>query len=265
MPWTPDVTSDLELALELADVADGISLARFRAPDLAVESKADGSPVTEVDTAIERAMREHLARHRPGDAFLGEEFGGEEGARRWVVDPIDGTRSYLRGLPGWATLIALQRDGEVVTAVASAPAAGGRFWAARAQGAYRDGRPIHVSKVGDLAAATMMVPSLGRRGRTGLESRWVALADRCFQARAYGNALTHLYVAAGMADIGLGAGGRLWDYAPFQLIIEEAGGVFTDVTGAPRADTGSAVSTNGILHPAVLEALVDPALELPLD
>ncbi|HEX7277087.1 MAG TPA: inositol monophosphatase family protein, partial [Acidimicrobiales bacterium] len=142
---------DLTLALELADLADGISMARFRAVDLLVTTKPDLTPVTEADHAVEDALRRHLGVVRPGQAFLGEERGDNScasgAAARWIVDPIDGTKNYVRGVPVWATLIALQRDGRMVAGVVSAPALGRRWWAARGEGAFADGHPIRVSQV----------------------------------------------------------------------------------------------------------------------
>ncbi len=255
---------DLTLALELADIADGISMARFRAIDLLVETKPDLTPVTEADHAVEEALRRKLGVARPGQAILGEE-GGQDAcssgaAARWIVDPIDGTKNYVRGVPVWATLIALQRDGRMVAGVVSAPALGRRWWAARGEGAWADGRRIHVSRVAAVEDAFISYDGLERFDDSAAavplaDGRLLHLARRCWRSRGLGDFWSHVLVAEGAVDIAAEPEVSLWDVAPIQVIVEEAGGRFTDLAGEARADGGSAVSTNGLLHDEVLAAL----------
>ncbi|MGZ4397093.1 MAG: inositol monophosphatase family protein [Gaiellaceae bacterium] len=241
--------ADLALAQELATVADGMSFARFRAADLRVDTKPDLTPVTEADRAIERRLRELLASRRPDDAILGEEEGASgEAPRRWIIDPIDGTRNYSRGIPVFATLIALECDGVIELGVVSAPALGRRWWAARGAGAYADGQPIHVSRVERIEDA---VVSLGAPPQQAL----AALARRAWHPRGFGDFWQHMLVAEGAVDVAVDPMMSLWDCAALQPIVEEAGGAFSDLTGRPWPDGGSGLSSNGLLHEAVLEAL----------
>ncbi len=251
--------ADLTLALELADIADGISMARFRALDLLVATKPDLTPVTEVDHAVEDALRRKLGVARPGQAVLGEERGEDvcaSGASaRWIVDPIDGTKNYVRGVPVWATLIALQRDGRMVVGVVSAPALGRRWWAGRGEGAWADGRRIQVSKVAAVEDAFISYDGLERFDDSPKDGRLLHLARRCWRSRGLGDFWSHVLVAEGAVDIAAEPEVSLWDVAPIQVIVEEAGGRFTNLEGEARADGGSAVSTNGLLHDEVLAAL----------
>ena len=247
---------DLALALELADLADAITLERFRASDLVVETKPDLTPVTEVDRAVEQALRKRLAEERPGHAVVGEEFGAAGGGEaRWIIDPVDGTKNYLRGIPVFATLIALERDGALALGVVSAPALHRRWWAARGHGAFADGRPIHVSNVGDLGDAVLAYASLGSWEEHGLGEQFVGLARRCWRTRGFGDFWCHMLVAEGAADLAAEPEVALWDLAAPLVVVEEAGGRLTDLGGAARADGGSVVTTNGLLHDRVLAAL----------
>jgi histidinol-phosphatase len=250
---------DLTLALELADTADAISMARFRATDLLVETKPDLTPVTEVDHAVEDALRRRLGVARPGQAIIGEERGEDvcssASAARWIVDPIDGTKNYVRGVPVWATLIALQRDGRMVVGVVSAPALGRRWWAARGEGAWADGHPIHVSRVAVVEDAFISYDGLERFDGSATDGRLLRLARRCWRSRGLGDFWSHVLVAEGAVDIAAEPEVSVWDVAPIQVIVEEAGGRFTNLAGEARADGGSAVSTNGLLHDEVLAAL----------
>jgi len=247
--------ADLSLALELADLADGITRSAFRSQDLVVSTKPDLTPVTDADKKVEEVLRAKLAEARPEDAVLGEEFGssGPSGARRWIIDPIDGTKNFVRGIPVWATLIALHDEqGKGLVGVASAPVLGRRWWAARGEGAFANGEPINVSAVGRLQDAQVSYSSI---------SGWpspaplLALAARVWRTRAFGDFWSHLLVAEGAADVGLDPIVSLWDLAALQVIVEEAGGRFTDLAGVARADGGSAVTTNGRLHDDVLAVL----------
>jgi histidinol-phosphatase len=254
---------DLAFGLELADLADAISLPRFRADDLVVHTKPDMTPVSEADRAVEQAIRERVARARPGDVVLGEEFGTGEGRQeeapssgcRWIVDPIDGTKNYVRGIPVWATLIALERDGEVVAGLASAPALHRRWWAVRGQGSFADGKPLSVSKVERLGDVQLTFGGLRTWRKYGLLDRFLDLASRCWRVRGFGDFWMHMLVAEGSADIAVEMEVNLWDLAVPKLILEEAGGRFTDLSGTPTAEGGSALSTNGLLHDEVLEIL----------
>ena len=239
---------DLSLARELADAADAISLGRFGAHDLVVETKPDLTPVTEADRAIEAMIRDRLASERPRDGVLGEEFGtAGEAHRRWIVDPIDGTRNYARRVPVWATLIALEEDGELRLGVVSAPALGRRWWAAKGGGAFANGEPIQVSAVGRAEDAVLCF---------ALENGLPELASRCWHARGFGDFWAHMLVAEGGADGAIDANGvSVWDLAAVRIVIEEAGGRFTDASGVARIDGGSAVSSNGLLHGELLEAI----------
>jgi histidinol-phosphatase len=236
----------------LADEADAIALGRFRGRDLVVSTKPDQTPVTEADAAVEDALRARIAAERPADGFLGEETGETRGASgaRWIVDPVDGTRNYSRGIPVWATLIALERGGEVELGVVTAPALHRRWWAVRGGGAFADGEPVHVSGVRRLEDAvfsfndaSLRLPGVSR------------LAERAWHARAFGDFWAHMLVAEGAVDACVDPIVSLWDIAAVSVIVEEAGGAFTDLRGVRRLDGGSGVSTNGHLHEAVLRAL----------
>ncbi|HUR22303.1 MAG TPA: histidinol-phosphatase [Acidimicrobiales bacterium] len=247
---------DLALALELADLADAMTLARFRDLDLVVSTKPDLTPVTEVDRLVEQDLRERIGAARPGHAVLGEEYGSEgAGAWRWVLDPIDGTKNYVRGIPVWATCIALQHDDEVTVGVVSAPALGRRWWAARGEGAFAGGQRIQVSKVARVGDAHMSYDSVQGFESHGLGERFLGLARRCWRTRGLGDFWSHVLVAEGAVDIAVEPEVSVWDVAAIQVIIEEAGGRFTDLAGVARPDGGSAVSTNGLLHDEVLAAL----------
>ena len=237
-------------------MADAMTLARFRDTNLVVSTKPDLTPVTEADRSVERALRRHIIAARPGHAVMGEEYGLEgAGAWRWILDPIDGTKNYVRGIPIWATCIALQHDDTVTVGVVSAPALGRRWWAARGEGAFAGGEPIQVSKVAAVADAQMSYDSVQGFGPHGLETRFLDLARRCWRTRGLGDFWSHVLVAEGAVDIAVEPEVSVWDVAGIQVIVEEAGGRFTDLSGVARPDGGSAVSTNALLHDEVLAAL----------
>jgi histidinol-phosphatase len=211
--------TDLELALTLADLSDRISLPRFGAADLVVDTKPDMSPVTDTDRAVEEAPRAHLARERPGDAVVGEEFGDDGDAwMRWIIDPIDGTKNFIRGVPVWATLIAVERAGELVAGVVSAPAMGRRWWAARGEGAFADGRPIRVSRVAALHDAHLSHASFASWERHGRGERFLTLARCVWRSRGFGDFWQHMLVAEGGVDVAVEPEVELWDLAPIQVI-----------------------------------------------
>lgn len=252
--------SDLALALELADLADDITLGRFLAADLVVDSKPDRTWATEADRAAEIALRQLIQAARPGHAVVGEELGATgDGPWRWVLDPIDGTSNYVRGVPVFATLIALQHEGEGVVGVVSAPALRRRWWAARGDGAFAahagEVRPVHVSAVAQVEDAHLAYDDVPEFEAHGIGDQFLALCRRCWRTRGFGDFWGHVLVAEGAVDVAVEPVVALWDLAALQVIVEEAGGRFTDLSGRPTPEGGSAVSTNGLLHDEVLAAL----------
>ena len=247
---------DLRLALELADAADEITMKHFRLATLEVRTKHDLTPVSEADEAVERMIRERLARERPDDGIVGEEFGaGGSTRRRWIIDPIDGTKNYVRGIPVFATLIGLEEDGVITTGVVSAPALGRRWSASRGSGAFCNGTAMRVSQIATLAEAHITYDSVTDFDRFGLGEKFLALVRRCGRARGFGDFWIHMLVAEGAVEIAVEPQVAAWDIAAIQVIVEEAGGRFTDLKGNARHDGGSGVSTNGVLHETVLEQL----------
>jgi histidinol-phosphatase len=243
----------------MADAADDVATRRFRALDLRVETKPDLTPVTDADRMVEETLRNTLRRARPRDAVHGEEFGRTGyGPRCWVIDPIDGTKNYVRGVPVWATLIALMEGDEVVVGLVSAPALSRRWWAARGGGAWT-GRSLakatrcRVSGVCELRDASLSYSSLtGWEEQDRLEG-FLGLARTVWRTRAFGDFWSHVMVAEGVVDVSTEPDVSLWDVAAVQVIVEEAGGAFSDLSGKRDPAGGSVVCTNGLLHSAVLE------------
>jgi histidinol-phosphatase len=256
-------SADLALALRLADAADAITGTRFRARDLAVRSKPDRTPVTDADTAVEDAVRAMLAEARPDDNVAGEERGGTVTAkgRHWLLDPIDGTKNFLRGLPVWASLIALVEDGTPVVGVISAPLLGRRWSAAAGAGAWlRDGAGEHrlsVSGVSALPDAYLSTTHLGSWVEHHSREAYLRLVDGCWENRAFGDFWQHCLVAEGAIDLAAEAIVNPWDVAAAQVLVTEAGGRFTDLSGRARFDGGSALSSNGLLHDDALGLLAE--------
>ncbi|MEV6349856.1 histidinol-phosphatase [Actinoplanes sp. NPDC051851] len=256
---------DLALAHTLADTADAISMARFRALDLKVESKPDLTPVSDADTAVERAIRSTLARARPRDGVLGEEFGRSEaaagpGSRHWVIDPIDGTKNFVRGVPIWGTLIALMEGDTPVAGLVSAPALGRRWWAARGLGAYAGKHQhaasrIEVSQVRKLADASFCYASLTGWQENGRLPAILDVILGTWRSRAYGDFYGYMLLAEGALDAMVEPELSLWDMAALIPIVTEAGGKVTDLDGRATADKSSVIATNGLLHESVLTAL----------
>ena len=254
------VADDIDLALRMADEADVLTLDRFGALDLRVDTKPDLTPVTDADESAEQLLRGLLSTHRPDDAVLGEEFGGTavfEG-RQWVLDPIDGTKNFVRGVPVWSTLIALLVDGVPVVGVVSAPALGRRWWAGAGEGAFTSfngtTRRISVSGVATLDAASLSFSDL----TTGWDERrgqFLELTDAVWRVRGYGDFWSYCLVAEGAVDMVVEPEVKIWDLAPLDILIREAGGRFTNVEGSPGPHGGSAVGTNGPLHDEVLRRL----------
>jgi histidinol-phosphatase len=259
-----DWSDDLRLAHELADAADVVTMSRFLAGDLVVESKPDLTPVTDADRATERELRERLEQARPDDAVVGEEYGDSgTSSRRWVIDPIDGTKNFVRGVPVWSTLIALQANEETVVGVVSAPALNRRWWAASGSGAWtgssvRDARRCRVSQVADLSDAYLGYSSLFGWEKLGRLPQFLDLMRTVWRTRGFGDFWSHMMVAEGVVDVSCEPEVFLWDLAALQVVVTEAGGRFTDLSGLARSDGGSVVCSNGLLHDAVLDALSPP-------
>jgi histidinol-phosphatase len=257
----PGYANELKLAARLADAADAITTDRFRALDLTFERKPDRTPVTDADTAVEDKLRTILAAERPGDDVAGEERGGSvpETGRAWVIDPIDGTKNFLRGLPVWATLIALVEDGIPVVGMMSAPLLGRRWWASTGDGAWLSDvageRRLAVSGVSSLEDAYLSTTDLGSWTEYHSREKYLELVDACWESRALGDFWQHCLVAEGALDVAAEAIVNPWDVAAAQVLITEAGGRFSDLTGKPGFAGGSALSTNGLLHDAALGIL----------
>ena len=258
-----DLKSDLELAIRLADIADEISLKRYQALDLVVETKPDLSPVTDADKAVEKAIRNEITKVRADDLVVGEEFGSPDslaGKYYWVIDPIDGTKNYLRGVPTWATLIGLiDPNGDVVVGVVSAPALARRWWAAKGLGAktqFSSGSnsgeitELKVSKVSKLSDASVSYSDLVGWG--GRKDKFVALQEKVWRTRGHGDFWSHMLVAEGAVDIAVEPSLSLWDMAALDVIVREAGGKFTNLEGKDGPHGASAISSNGLLHDAFI-------------
>ncbi|MEJ7800651.1 MAG: inositol monophosphatase family protein [Ilumatobacter sp.] len=257
---TRSVDDDLAFALSLADDADAYTLPRFEATDFTLGWKDDRSEVTEADRGAESLLAARVLAERPADAFFGEEHGsqGETGSPwRWIVDPIDGTSGFVRGIPVWATLIALTHpDHGVSVAVVSAPAMGHRWWAAAGHGAFVDGTPCHVSDVADLASAQVSVTLNHGWDELGLTGELVAILHEARRARGFGDFWQHCLVAEGALDLAIDAVGVApYDIAAVRLIVEEAGGIFTDRFGVATHEHPTAISSNGALHARIVERL----------
>jgi histidinol-phosphatase len=253
---------DLMLALALADRADTLTRARFGALDLHVDTKPDLTPVTDADRAVESDLREMLGRDRPDDSILGEELGGTTtfSGRQWIIDPIDGTKNFVRGVPVWASLIALLENGVPLVGVVSAPALQRRWWAARGRGAFvavgdDPLRPLSVSSVAQLDSASLSFSSLSGWAQRGLRERFVELTDAVWRVRAYGDFLSYCLVAEGAVDIAAEPEVSVWDLAALDILVREAGGKLTSLDGTAGPHGGSAVATNGLLHEQVLTRL----------
>jgi histidinol-phosphatase len=253
---------DLRLAHAAADAADAVTMSRFLASDLQVEAKPDLTPVSDADRASETTIRAILERERPDDDVLGEEYGatGDGTGRRWVIDPIDGTKNYVRGVPIWATLIGLQQDGQTVAGVVSAPSLGRRWWAAQGGGAWtgpsvRDARACRVSRVSALADGYLAYSSLSGWRDLDRLPQFLGLVDAVWRTRGFGDFLSHMLVAEGAVDCSAEPQVSLWDLAALQIVVTEAGGRFSDLSGVERADGGSVVCSNGLLHDELLELI----------
>lgn len=290
------LNEDLQLALRLADAADEITRARFLALDLHISTKPDKTPVTDADKAVEQAIIDILSVERGEDYMLGEEFGEQEGRvaehhnpaadhphRQWIIDPIDGTSNFLRGVPVWATLISLAVDGVPVLGVVSAPALGKRWWGSKGNGAWVDEshdplatiplpedlegiveqpmvalgtpRQLKVSDVSSLDDASLSYNSLQQWDQAGYLDELVALSRKVWRTRAYGDMWSYMLVAEGLIDIAGEFDLKPYDMAALMPIVIEAGGTFTSIDGHADIWHGSALATNGVLHDTVLAQL----------
>jgi histidinol-phosphatase len=249
-------TDDLLLAQELADIADAITLARFKALDLVVETKPDRSEVTDADRATELAIKAKLAEKRPEDGVIGEEFGSSEGNNRvWIIDPIDGTANFLRGVPVWATLIALVIDGKPVVSVVSAPALGRRWWGSPGEGSKTrdlDGsvRKLEVSKVTSIEDASLSYNNLQLWDRAGMLDSLVGLSRKVWRTRAYGDFWSYMLLAEGALEIVAEHDLKIYDIAALVPIVEQSGGQISALNGPLTPETSSVLATNGLLHAA---------------
>jgi len=257
---------DLRLAHVLADSVDSQTMSRFKALDLRIETKPDLTPVTDADKSAEDASRGQVSRPLPGAALLGGEFGSSgHGSRRWIIDPIDGTKNFVRGVPVWATLIALVDEGEPVVGVVSAPALGKRWWAAKGAGAYM-GRSLaaatrlKVSNISELSDASRSYSSLGGWKQRGNLDEFLGLTEEVWRTRAYGDFWSYCLVAEGAVDIACEPELNLYDMAALVPIVTEAGGRFTSLDGEDGPFGGNALATNSILHSEVLKRL-NPGLD----
>jgi len=263
MNLRPGYDDDLRLAHVIADQVDSVTMSRFKALDLHVETKPDLSPVSDADKTAEEVIRGQLSRARPRDAVHGEEMADTgHGPRRWVVDPIDGTKNFVRGVPVWATLIGLLDGDQVVLGLVSAPALGRRWWAAQGSGAWTGkslaaASRLQVSAVDRLADASLSYSSLSGWEERGLLNPFLDLTRRTWRTRAYGDFWSHVLVAEGAVDLSAEPELALHDMAALVPIVTEAGGTFTSIRGVPGPFGGSALVSNGRLHQAALDVL-DP-------
>ena len=251
---------DLRLGHVIADMVDSLTMSRFQAADLRVETKPDLTPVTDADKDAEELVRTQLRRTRPRDAVVGEEFDATgRGSRRWIVDPIDGTKNYVRGVPVWATLLALVEEDEVVVGLVSAPALQRRWWAASGAGAWSgrslsSARRLQVSAVSSLHDASLSYSDVGEWEKAGLGEQFLALSRRVWRTRAFGDFWSYMLLAEGGVDIAAEPDLAIYDMAALVPIIVEAGGRFSSLDGVDGPFGGSAVATNGELHETVLRA-----------
>jgi len=254
------MASDLDFALQLADLADEITVLHYLRDGLRIETKPDLTPVTEADQAVEHAIRSALATEFPNDGIIGEEFAShdEGNSRVWVIDPIDATKNYVRGIPVWATLIGLLEGGKPILGVVSAPAMGRRWWASAGQGAFTQDPSGHVRQISVSGVATLGDASLSFSDAIGWDAYPEALADlqaNTWRARAYGDFLSHVFVAEGAVDIAIEPELNVWDMVAFAAIVQEAGGTVTGLNGDDFMAAGNALSTNGVVHEQALRLI----------
>jgi histidinol-phosphatase len=244
------VSGDIAFAHALADAADAITMGRFRALDLRVETKPDLTPVSEADRAAEETIRSLVAASGRGEGVLGEELGDDGAENRWIVDPIDGTTSYVRGVPVWATLLALEREGRVEVSLVSAPALGRRWWALRGEGAFASGERCRVSSISRIEDCAVSTTSSRR-----MPEGWRTIVQRAWSNRGLGDFWQYCLLAEGSVDIACDAVMEVWDYAPVRILVEEAGGRCSTFDGSEPHALGNFVATNGLLHDETVSLL----------
>jgi histidinol phosphatase-like enzyme (inositol monophosphatase family) len=253
MTAIPDLRELLDFALEAAWTAGRVTLGYFQTR-LDVERKGDDSPVTAADRAAEQTLRDLIGRRWPDHGIIGEEYGRQPGASglTWVIDPIDGTKSFICGVPLYSCLLALTDGTRPLVGVAHFPALGETIYAARGMGCFHNGRRAHVSAVSDLGEAVLLASEIGGYAKHGKADAWEQLVARTRIQRTWGDAYGYLLVATGRAEIMLDAVMNIWDCAPLGVILEEAGGTFTDWQGRPTIDAGESIATNGALFEQVM-------------
>lgn len=246
----------LNAAIEAANAASEVALHYFRT-HLKVETKADRTPVTQADRECEAKITEVLSRHFPAYGFLGEEMGEHAGQvnTRWIIDPIDGTKNFIRGIPFFATLIALEENGEITAGVMSAPALNDLLYARKGQGAFANGRQVHVSDVDDLRNAMLIHGGLKDLKVRSCWEPFLRLVEMTARQRGFGDALGHSVVICGQAEVTLEPEIKPWDVAATKILVTEAGGRFSDFAGSPSIYTGNAIISNGRVHEAVVDIL----------
>ena len=269
---TRELLEDLTLAHQLADAADEVSMRRFGATDLVVTSKPDMTPVSDADKRVEEVVRERINRRFAGDSIIGEEFGiTGESPREWIIDPIDGTKNYVRGVPVWATLIGLRikganpAAGDMVVGMISAPALGRRWWSAKGGGAWlgassaggAEGKRIRVSGINSLSDASLSYSNLMGWQESGRLPAFMQLVEQVWRTRGYGDFWSHCMVAEGVIDVSTEPSVALWDLAAVAALVTEAGGRFTGLNGSAGPDERSALASNGLLHDDVLKIIGD--------
>lgn len=256
MPKAP-FSRELVFALDICEQAGRIARSHFSA-GVDVEAKADGSPVTRADKECERLIRDAVASRFPDDGILGEEEGESQakaGGRRWIIDPIDGTYNFARGIPIFATLLALEKDGEIVLGVVNNPAFGDLFWAEKGSGAFKNGERIHVSDRSKLSESCFNFGQLTRVVGGGLWDGFSQIVSKTGRQRGFGDYFGFALVFEGKAEAMLEVGVCTWDLAPMKIIVEEAGGRFTDLTGSNSVYTGSCLISNGLIHDELMSCL----------
>src|SRR5216684_8524952 len=251
-----------ELLRAIAEEADVIAMKYFRAEELRIDRKGDGTAVTQADRAVEVMAREKVAASGLALDVLGEEMGGADamaasvaGRARLIIDPIDGTEEFSRGIPTFGTLMGIESNGEIVAGMASAPALGSRWWAYRGEGAYRNGKRIHVSNVAKLSEAMVFTTGTGPSKDKLAQEKIRRVPDAARSGRALGGFWQHMLVAEGAMEAALDWTSKPWDIAPLGVIVEEAGGRSTNVQGQRTIYTGTLLSTNGKIHDEVLRLL----------
>jgi histidinol-phosphatase len=250
-------SKELSFALNVCALAGQISMDHFQR-GVTASAKADGTEVTVADKETERIIRSGIANTFPDDAILGEEEGETEGkkaGRKWIIDPIDGTYNYARGIPIFATLLALEVNGEVVLGVVNAPARGDMYWAERGKGAFRNGVPVKVSDCSDVSRSQFNFGALSRIRRDGYWNGFTRVVEQTYRQRGYGDYLSFAYVFEGKAEASLEMGVQPWDLAPMKIIVEEAGGRYSDLSGGNSIYTGNCLISNGRVHDPILSLL----------